>query len=410
MDGAHFRMNSLATPAMDRRNGLIFLLTFLLLYLAAPVVYIGVVQAALCDKLGASATVANLPFAAYQFGQISPLLATWLIPHRLERAVLVGTAGAAALLQGLVVLVLVVPFPGSVRMAMVTLQGLLLGLVWSVAMLYLYQCLNRGTTLEGRARALKLTYSMGPLAAVAGSLAAQYILNPGFRWLPFPYDFAALYGIGLLASAGVAMLSTRYQLVAVADEPRPPLGRFLAGLFAEYASDRTLWMLWLAFLLWSCTLGSVANVSLYTREAMGRDPKDFTGLVMAIRFGAKAVAGYGLGWLALRYGLRTASQATSGLFAAGMLWAWVVPGFAYLGAFGWLGAGELGGVYFPNYALALTSLAAGPRVLAALMLATPVSSFAPALHGYLTDHFGFAASFAFGLATALGALVCLRKR
>jgi hypothetical protein len=403
-------MNSLATPAMDRRNGLVFLLTFLLLYLAAPVVYVGIVQAALCDKLGASATVANLPFAAYQFGQISPLLVTWLIPHRPERAVLVGTAGAAALLQGLVAVVLVVPFPASVRMAMVTLQGLPLGLVWSVAMLYLYQCLNRGTTLEGRARALKLTYSMGPLAAVAGSLAAQYILNPGFHWLPFPYDFAALYGIGLLASLGVAMLSTRYQLVAVADEPRPPLGRFLAGLFAGYASSRTLWMLWLAFLLWSCTLGSVANVSLYTREAMGRDPKDFSGLVMAIRFGAKAIAGYGLGWLAIRYGLRTASQAASGLFAAGMLWAWMVPGAAYLGAFGWLGAGELGGVYFPNYALALTSLAAGPRVLAALMLATPVSSFAPALHGYLTDHFGFAASFAFGLATALGALLCVRKR
>ena len=403
-------MNSLATPAMDRRNGLVFLLTFLLLYLAAPVVYIGVVQAALCDKLGASAMVANLPFAAYQLGQISPLLATWLIPHRLERAVLVWTAGATALLQGLVVVVLVVPFPASVRMAIVTLQGLLLGLVWSVAMLYLYQCLNRGTSIEGRARALKLTYSIGPLAAVAGSLLAQYILNPGFGWLPFPYDFAALYGIGLLATSGVAMLSTRYELVAVDDEPRPPLGRFLGGLFTEYLSSRTLWMLWLAFLLWNCTLGSLANVSLYTREAMGRDPKDFTGLVMAIRFGTKALAGYGLGWLAIRYGLRKASQATSGLFAAGMLWAWMVPGAAYLGAFGWLGAGELGGVYYPNYALALTSLAAGPRVLAALLLATPVSGFAPALHGYLTDHFGFAASFAFGLATALAAVACVRKR
>jgi hypothetical protein len=403
-------MYLVATPAMDRRNGLVFLCTFMFLYLAAPVVYVGVVQAALCDKLGANATVANLPFAAYQLGQISPLLATWLIPHRLERVVLVWAAGVTACLQGLVVAVLAIPCPANVRIGVVTLQGLLIGLVWSVALVYLYQCLNRGTTMEGRARALKLTYSMGPLAAVAGSLGAQYILNPGFRWLPFPYDFAALYGIGFIATAGVAALSTRYQLVEVADEPRPPLGRFLAGLFTEYASNRTLWMLWLAFFLWSCTLGSVANVSLYTREAMGRDPKDFSGLVMAIRFGAKAIAGYGLGWLALRYGLRAASQATSYLFAAGMLWAWMVPGAAYLGAFGWLGAGELGGVYFPNYSLALASLAAGPRVLAALVLATPVSGFAPALHGYLTDHFGFAASFAFGLATALAAVACVRKR
>ncbi len=403
-------MNPAATPIMDRLNGRVFLFTYMMLYLAAPVVYVGVVQAALCDKLGASATVANMPLAAYQLGQISPLFATWLIPHRLERTVLVWTASVAALLQGMVVAVLLIPFPPSVRIGVVTAQGLLLGLVWSVGMLYLYQCLNRGTSLEGRARALKLTYSMGPLAAVAGSLAAQYILNPGFRWLPFPYDFACIYAFGFLATVGVAVLSTRYHLLPVADEPRPPLGRFLSGLFTGYLSNRTLWMLWLAFLLWSCTLGSVANVSLYTREAMGRDPKDFSGLIMAIRFRAKALAGYGLGWLALRYGLRTASQATSGLFAAGMLWAWLVPGAAYLGAFGWLGGGELGGVYFPNYALALTSLAAGPRVLAALMLATPVSGFAPVMHGWLTDHFGFAASFAFGLATALAAAACVRKR
>jgi hypothetical protein len=395
---------------MDRHNGLVFLFTYLLLYLAAPVVYVGVVQAALCDKLGASAMVANLPFAAYQLGQISPLIATWLIPHRLERTVLVWTAGAAALLQGLVVTALLIPFPAGVRIGIVTLQGLLLGLVWSVAMLYLYQCLNRGTSITGRARALKLTYTFGPLAAVAGSLAAQYILNPGFHWLPFPYDFALIYAIGFTASAGVALLSMRYQLVTVADEPRPRFSRFLTGLFTDYLSDRTLWMLWLAFLLWNCTLGSVANVSLYTREAMGRDPKDFSGLVMAIRFGVKAAAGYGLGWLAIRYGLRAASQTTSYLFAAGMLWAWMVPGAAYLGSFGLLGAGELGGVYFPNYALALASLAAGPRVLAALMLATPVSGFAPVLHGWLTDHFGFAASFAFGLATALAAAACVRKR
>ncbi len=403
-------MNTAATPAMDRYNGRVFLCTYLLLYLAAPVVYVGVVQAALCDKLGAGATLANLPFAAYQLGQISPLFATWLIPHRLERTVLVWTASAAALLQGMVFAALALPCPAGVRIGAVTLAGLLLGLVWSVAMLYLYQCLNRGTSTEGRARALKLTYTFGPLAAVAGSLAAQYILNPGFRWLPFPFDFAAIYAIGFTASAGVALLSTRYELVAVEDEPRPPLTNFLAGLFREYASDRTLWMLWLAFFLWNCTLGSVANVSLYTREAMGRDPKDFSGLIMAIRFGAKAIAGYGLGWLAVKYGMRSASQATAGLFAAGMLWAWMVPGAAYLGAFGWLGAGELGGVYFPNYALTLTSLAAGPRVMAVLLLATPVSGFAPVAHGWLTDHFGFATSFAFGLVTALAAVVCVRKR
>src|SRR5207247_7158137 len=77
------------TPGMDLANGRIFLLSYLLIYLAAPVTYIGVVQAALCDKLGTGATVANLPFAFYQLGQFAPILFAWLIPHSLERSTVV---------------------------------------------------------------------------------------------------------------------------------------------------------------------------------------------------------------------------------------------------------------------------------------------------------------------------------
>ena len=62
------------TPEMDRRNGLILMATYLLIYLSAPVIYVGVVQAALVDKLGANAMIANLPGAAFQFAQFAPLL------------------------------------------------------------------------------------------------------------------------------------------------------------------------------------------------------------------------------------------------------------------------------------------------------------------------------------------------
>jgi len=62
------------TAAMDRANGRIFLFSYLLVYFAAPVTYIGIVQAAPCDKLGTGATVANLPFAAYQAGQFAPTI------------------------------------------------------------------------------------------------------------------------------------------------------------------------------------------------------------------------------------------------------------------------------------------------------------------------------------------------
>ena len=66
----------LITEEMTRRNGAIFLLSFLLIYFAAPAIYIGIVQAALVDKLGASATMANLPLSMYKFGSFAPLMKT----------------------------------------------------------------------------------------------------------------------------------------------------------------------------------------------------------------------------------------------------------------------------------------------------------------------------------------------
>ena len=41
--------------------------------------------------------------------------------------------------------------------------------------------------------------------------------------------------------------------------------------------------------------------------------------------------------------MRAPLVATACLVGAGSLWAWVAPGYAYLGAFGLMGAGELGG-------------------------------------------------------------------
>src|SRR5689334_8538979 len=90
------------TPEMDRWNGRLFLLCYALMYLAAPVIYVGVVQAALCDKLGASATVANLPSATYLLGGVAPLLCSLVFPHRLDRTLLVWCNGLTAALLGLI--------------------------------------------------------------------------------------------------------------------------------------------------------------------------------------------------------------------------------------------------------------------------------------------------------------------
>lgn len=398
-------MNELPiTPAMDRRNGLLFLLSYAFIYLAAPVSYVGVVQAALCDKLGSSATIANLPSATYLLGGIAPLVLSLIVPHRRERAVLVWANGLTAFFLGLVCLTLAAKFPAWIPLTVLVVQGLLQGFAATTAQVFTFQCLARGTTLEGRNRAFKKTYFLTPVCAVLGSLGAQHILNGGLRMIRFPDDFAVLYAVGFVCMSAVTGFSLLYQLAPVADEPRVPLFQHLAESVRDYSRSRPLVLLFLVYVLWNCALSITPNLSLYTRHVLDRDPKELSGLIMAVRFGCKSVGGYVLGSIALRYGLRTSVMTTSLLLVAGTVWGWATPGYAFLLAFGFLGAGELGGAYIPNYGVSLSQPETTARNISLLTLAQPVSSFSPALFGFLADHFGFGASFLFGLAMAVAAV------
>ena len=128
---------------MNRHNGRIFLFGQLLMYFSAPVAYIGLVQAALCDKLGTSATVANLPLSFYQVGQVAPLLGAWLVPHRHERSVVVWATVVTATLLFLVFLTLILPLPGNVVVGALMMQGLLQGFSGSLTQVFQFQCLTR---------------------------------------------------------------------------------------------------------------------------------------------------------------------------------------------------------------------------------------------------------------------------
>src|SRR5262245_19439829 len=97
------------TPEMDRRNGSIYFISYILFFLSAPVGYVDVVQAALCDKLGVSATVANLPASAYFFGCFAPIFVSWAIPYRLERSVVVAVNLIASVVLALVCAALILP-------------------------------------------------------------------------------------------------------------------------------------------------------------------------------------------------------------------------------------------------------------------------------------------------------------
>ena len=387
----------------------IFTICYAFIYFAAPVLYVGVIQAALCDKLGASKMVASLPASTYMLGQFAPIFFSWLVPHRLERSMVVWANFATATLSAAVVLALALPMPTSVRILLVVMQGLLQGLSASTSQVFMIQCLRRGTTAEGLARTLQRTFAVTPFFAVAGSLGAQYILNPGLPGFSFPHDFALMYAAAVPCSVAIALAAKRFRLIPVAEEARQPLVAFLTGSARDFFTSRTLLLVWLAYVLWYTALGATSNLTLYTREAMGRDPADFSALTMAIRFGCKAAGGFLLGWLAVRAGLRAGLAGCIALLAAGCGWAWLVPGAGFLFAFGLLGAGELGGAYFPNYVSSLSRPTESTRNIAIMTLATPVSSFAPVMHGYLTDRFGFTASFAFGIATAAVSLLLLLR-
>ena len=392
-------------PSTDRKNGNIFLWANLLVYLSAPVRYIGSTQALLCSKLGVSAALSNLPTSSYAFGCLAPILVTLFVAHRLERRMVVATSAIVSVLLALVAASLFLPWSDSLRVALVVGQALILGMLNSVQQVYLLQCLARGTTERGRARALKLTYTFGPLAAVAGSLAAQYILQGKLRYFVFPRDFALLYVIGVPTAAIMAWCCARFELPQMEEEP--PV-RFLTSLgqsFGRFLTSPRLILLWLAYFCWYSGYWSQPNLSLYARHALGRDPATFGGWMLAIQFGSKAVAGFGIGILYQKYGVRAPMIATMVAIGVAILWAWTVPGYAFLAAFAFIGAGQLGGIYFPNALLSWSPSSMATRDLAVLSLVNLASSPAPTVYGGVADHWGFPSSFALGLAITAAGLV-----
>ena len=394
-------------PAVDRRNGNIYVLTQILTFFSAPVLYVGIVQAEFFDKLGASATIANLPSSTYLLGSIMPLICSWLVPARFELRTVQHSYGIVAGSFLLVIAAIFLPAPNGMRITAVVGQGLLLGMLNSVINTYLPRCVARGTSEAGRARAFKYAFGIGPFAAVLGSLLAQLVLSGRIPGLPHPYNFGLLYLIALPCMATCAVLARRLRLPEASGERIASLVTFLRESLGSYLADRRLVFAWIAYLLWYCALGGMTNVSLYTREAIGRTPLELAGLIMALRFGCKALAGFGLGLIAGKYGARSAMLGTVVLVGLGLAWPFFATGYGYLAAFGFMGGGELGGVYFFNYIIAVSQPAHATRNMALLALVAPISSLVPALHGSLTDRFGFQASFAFGAASATVAVALL---
>ena len=129
----------------------------------------------------------------------------------------------------------------------------------------------------------------------------------------------------------------------------------------------------------------LSNMALYSEEVMGLDPQQTAGYQNAMRFGFKAIAGLMLGWILTRSNARWGILITSGLYVMALVWAMVASSGIYLFAFGIFGAGELVGVYAPNYILSASRKSQMRRCMVLMnLLMAPVGQLGP-IFGQIAD-------------------------
>ncbi|MGE5191317.1 MAG: hypothetical protein ACM3U2_02375 [Deltaproteobacteria bacterium] len=346
------------TAAQQTRNVIVFSACTCLQYLAAPVLYVGMTQASLCKRVGASPRVSNLPETAFFVLTVTPVLLAWWLPgvvflKRMLAACYLAAGGALAL----VALALVAPVSDEARIAAVIVQGAVSGAAMPTAIALLWEAIGRGVPESRRGLALGLAFGIGPFLAFAASLATQELLNGtlwGLRTAPLepPWNFVAVFGGAVPLMLAAAMLAPWLEIPAAAETPlREP---FFAGL-REFLATPILARATVVTILLYIGNTITANMNLYTENVLGTNPEAYVGYQNALRFFCKGVVGLLLGWVLTRSSPRAGILITGLLFVASQLWAIFVPGIAYLVAFGIYGAGELVGVYAPNYILSASS-------------------------------------------------------
>lgn len=393
---------------LQNRNALIFASLVSLIYLAAPVLYVGYTQAALCKRLQTSDTVANLASSVYLAMAWFPVVIAWLVPQvrMLKRAIFTSFA-LIAVMGAAVAAALIANAPAKVIVAMLVLHAAVLGCANGVIATFNWEALGRGVAERRRGRALGMAFGFGPVFAVIGSVGSQLILkNEAFGWHPswwpevsYPYNFALLFGASVPAMALAAFLVLLYRIpLPTIEVRREPFGPAVLGGFKQFFGYRLLFYACIAYLLVYCGHMVQNNMSLYTKEVLGRPVEDFVGYQNALRFSFKMAAGFFLGWLLTRTNPKVPMLVTAGLDILSVLWALFVPGYWFLISFGINGAGELFGVYYFNYPLSCSPKSQMRRNIAFLMLISVPVGFAPVFFGWISDTWNLRTSLWVGVA------------
>lgn len=418
-----------ATPAADssglpeaaqRKNSYVFAALISLTYFTAPVLYVGMVQAALCKRLELSNTLANLPTTVYLAMAWFPVVCAWWFPQARMLRPLVRTAYAAQAIMGAIMAaVLLLGAPNSVVYAALVAHATILGCANNVTLTLNWEALRRGTSECVRGKALGLAFGWGPGFAVVGSLTAQLLLEGKlFGWtapaslaFAYPYNYAILFGFSLFTMAAAAFIARRYEFqLPATDVRRESFSTAVFGGFRSVLTHRVLLIACIVYLLVFCGNMVQVNMSIFTHEAVGRSAEDLAGYQLALRFSFKMLAGMLLGWLLARTNPKMPLLVTVGLQIAGVLWVLLVPGYWFLLAFGINGAGELFGVYYVNYPVSCSRPHEVRRNIAFLTLASSLVGLAPLVYGWIADTWSLRASFWAALVLLLftAALVLLK--
>ena len=416
-------MNDSPEHAIDerwqRRNCLVFLANTALAYLVAPVLYVGVLQAAVSKSYQASDAVANLPESVALWVAPLPVLAAWLWPApRLLRPMLTMcliAMGSAGLCTALVF----AAAPRSWAVPAMIVHAAVIGVANGVRNMCLWELIGRGMSPEWRGRTLGWTFGIGPAFAVLGSCVSQLVLGGEFLgWAPVeqapqPWGYVLLFGATCpamwLCAALVALAHAPDAGEAAESDAPVRLAHVVQGLRAYFLNPLIVAAA-AGFLLTYGGTMIMNNLSLYAKEAMGESPERYAGLQLALRFGLKSLAGFALGWLVTRIDAKASLLATTAMSLAGVAWASLVPGKGYMLSFGLLGGGELFYVYYLNYIVGCSAPERIRENTAYTNLLTILVGSLPLLFGLASDRYGLRFSFvlAIGILAMALAIVAFR--
>jgi hypothetical protein len=383
------------------RNLLLYAANVGLVYLGAPVLYVGI-QAALCEKLGANKTVSNLPSSVYFAMTPVPVFVAWYFCRvRQLKPVLVACYLLTAFM-GAVVAAGLLAAPEVVLPAVIIHAGIL-GCVLGVVATYQWELIGRGISEARRGQALGLAFGVGPILAFFSFLSSQLIVTGNVKLgtftvtvaaVEYPWNYAALYFLTVPLMALGAFFSSRFVVPLPPTEAgRPPFVTGIVFGFVEFFRRRLTRLAAIAMILVGSGYIILTNITLYTREATGLPAEAYVGVQGALRFGFKIGGGLVLGWLLTRTHPRMGLLVTGGFCLASVVWALAASGEWFLLSFGFMGVGELFGVYYPNYILCCSPKSKMRRNMSFNSMLNMPSSFAGQGYGALADNFGIRASF-----------------